>query len=100
MLRPDDIAGRIGGEEFSIYLNGIQDEAQLQHVIDTLLERIRTIRLPQLQKTLTRSAFMMCMNEVIRHFTGQRKKVEIRLLFVRQPTSKLASRLYVLHVKA
>ncbi|WP_416324202.1 diguanylate cyclase domain-containing protein [[Clostridium] innocuum] len=53
MLRPDDIAGRIGGEEFSIYLNGIQDEAQLQHVIDTLLERIRTIRLPQLQKTLT-----------------------------------------------
>jgi hypothetical protein len=29
-----------------------------------------------------------------------RKKVEIRLLFVRQPTSKLASRLYVLHVKA
>ncbi|MCR0419407.1 hypothetical protein MKC71_20965 [[Clostridium] innocuum] len=37
MLGPGDIAGRIGGEEFSIYLNGIQDEAQLQHVIDTLL---------------------------------------------------------------
>ena len=111
MLRPDDIAGRIGGEEFSIYLNGIQDEAQLQHVIDTLLERIRTIRLPQLQKTLTISIgcclvehAQVCFHDVYERsdqaLYRARKKVEIRLLFVQQPTSKLASRLYVLHVKA
>ena len=73
--------------------------------------RIRTIRLPQMQKTLTISIGCclvehahVCFHDVYERseqaLYRARKKVEIRLLFVRQPTSKLASRLYVLHVKA
>lgn len=55
VLRPNDVAGRIGGDEFSIYLNGIQEEAQLQQLLDTILERIRAIRLLEMHRVLTMS---------------------------------------------
>ena len=55
VLRSDDIAGRIGGDEFSIYLNGIQEETQLQEIIDTILHRIRVIQLPEMHRKLTMS---------------------------------------------
>lgn len=55
VLRFDDIAGRIGGDEFSIYVCELHEETQVQCIMNTILQRVRDIRIPKLDMRLTMS---------------------------------------------
>ncbi|MCR0325865.1 GGDEF domain-containing protein [[Clostridium] innocuum] len=55
VLQTGDICGRIGGDEFSIFLCGLAQEAQVQKIMQSILKQVHEIRLPGLDMTLTMS---------------------------------------------
>lgn len=53
VLHNNDIIGRIGGDEFSIFFCSVQDEIQVQKNMDAILEHIHSIQISDFNITFT-----------------------------------------------
>ena len=84
-FRRTDIVGRVGGDEFIAFLEGVGDEKKLREMIETLLGRLRAARFgPQMEQSIAGSVGIAIGVMGEDRFETLFKRADLALYFVKR----------------